>query len=356
MVLGSITPRKLALGTATFAAALACTLAFSPVAASAATMEELQAQAEAAMNSYQEAANEVAEIQSQVEAVQAEVAEIQTKIDENQARVDEINAVIPEQQEKTSSSIRALYKMQQSTPGLVSLLLSAENFSDFLTTYQYITSIQRANMDAIEELNNMQNELKTTQQELEISKAETEQKQAEIEAKQAEAQTKQTEAESDYANAQAAIQALNEQMAAEAARLAAEQAAADAAQGTNTESGKASDASATDGSEVATDSSWMYGYASAYSLADNTGWDATASGEKLTDDSVTVAVPASQSYLLGRSVEIVWNGITITARVTDTGGFAQYGRVLDLAGGCWKAFGFSSPNDWGVRLVQYRFL
>ena len=81
-----------------------------------------------------------------------------------------------------------------------------------------------------------------------------------------------------------------------------------------------------------------------------------ASGAILTSDSVTVAVPASQSYLLGRSVQIRYGGKTITATVTDTGGFASYGRVLDLAGGCWKAFGFSSCYDWGVRAVQYRFL
>lgn len=331
-----------------FAVALCGASMLPSTKANAATMEELQAQADAAMESYNEAVASANQLQD-------EINQIQTKIDENQAKVDEINAVLPEKQAATESSIRSLYKMQQNTPGLVSLLLSSESFADFLTTYQYINAIQRANVDTIEELNAMQTELKTAQQELEISKAETE-------AKQVEAQTKQAEAEADLANAQSAIQALNEQLAAqaaaEAARLAAEQAAAGAQanQGTNTETGKESNASATDGSEVATDSTWMYGYASAYSLADNTGWDATASGEKLTDDSVTVAVPASQSYLLGRSVEISWNGITITARVTDTGGFAKYGRVLDLAGGCWKAFGFSSANAWGVRLVQYRFL
>lgn len=348
MVLGTHKIRKFTLSATALVVTLGCTFALNPIAAHAATMEELQAKADEAMSSYQEARAEVEEIQSQV-------AEIQTKINENQARVDEIGAQIPQQQETTGESIRSLYKMQQSTPGLVSLLLSADSFSDFITTYQYINSIQRSNMAAIEELNRMKTELKTAQQELEVAKAETEQKQQEVEQKQ-------QEAESDLASAQAAIQELNEQLAAqaaaEAARLAAEAAAAgqESSQGTNTETGTVSDASATDGSEVATDSSWMYGFASAYSLADNTGWDATASGEKLTDDSVTVAVPASQSYLLGRSVEIVWNGITITARVTDTGGFAQYGRVLDLAGGCWKAFGFSSPNDWGVRSVQYRFL
>lgn len=314
---------------ACFAATLCCAFMLACAPAHAATMEELQAKADEAMAAYEEASNKVAEVQTQIE--------------ENQAKIDEITAKLPAQQEACADSIRSLYKMQQSTPGLVNLLLSATSFSSFITTYQYINSIQRANVDAINELNRLEEELKTASTELEIAKAE--------------AEADQEEAEAQLASAQAAIQALNEQLAAQAAAEAAAAAAASGqAEGTNSESGAASNPSAHDGTEVATDSTWMVGYASAYSLADNTGWSATASGEELTDDSVTVAVPASQSYLLGRSVEISYNGITITARVTDTGGFARYGRVLDLAGGCWKAFGFDSPNAWGVRMVSYRFL
>lgn len=108
--------------------------------------------------------------------------------------------------------------------------------------------------------------------------------------------------------------------------------------------------------DVKTDGEWMSGLASAYDLEDNTGWDATASGIPLTHDSMTVAVPVSQYYLLGRTVEIRYGGKTVTATVTDTGGFASYGRVLDLAGGVWQAFGYSSANDWGVRAISYRFL
>ena len=100
----------------------------------------------------------------------------------------------------------------------------------------------------------------------------------------------------------------------------------------------------------------MIGSASAYSPESNTGGNATASGETLTESSMSVAVPASQRYLLGRTVQIRWNGKTVNAKVTDTGGFAAYGRVLDLAPGVYKAFGFSSANAWGVRAVQYRFL
>ena len=101
---------------------------------------------------------------------------------------------------------------------------------------------------------------------------------------------------------------------------------------------------------------WQTGMASAYDLETNQGWDATALGVTLTRDSLTVAVPESQDYLLGRVVEIVYDDQVVVATVTDTGGFEKYGRALDLAGGVWKAFGVSSWGDWGVREVQYRFL
>lgn len=112
-----------------------------------------------------------------------------------------------------------------------------------------------------------------------------------------------------------------------------------------------------DGTVVVTqDEGWQVGAASAYTLADNTGWDATASGVKLTETSMTVAVPADRLDLLGRKVEIYYNGMTVTATVTDTGGFASMGRALDLAGGVWRAFGATSCDNWGVRTVSYRFL
>lgn len=107
---------------------------------------------------------------------------------------------------------------------------------------------------------------------------------------------------------------------------------------------------------------WSYGNASAYSFSDNDdglgnfGTVSTASGVPLSDYGVTVAVPASQSYLLGRAVAIMYNDTVIVATVTDTGGFGSYGRVLDLAPGCWKAFGVSDVHDWGVRGVYYKFL
>lgn len=324
------------------ATALLCSSALAPASAYAATADELQNRVDAATQAYGDAS--------------AKVSELQAKIDESQAKIDEVNAELPEQRERAEQSLSSLYKMQQGTPGLVSLLLSSDSFADFFTTYQYLNAVQRSNTDALAELNRMEGELSAAQQTLQAAKDEAS-------AQQQQAQTSMTEAQTalDELNAQIAAQAAAE-AAAQAQTQAQSQAVSGSSQAASSPAAGApasstpSNPSATDGSEVKSDGEWMIGMASAYSVDSNTGGNATASGDELTDDSMSVAVPLSQRYLLGRSVQIRYGGKTITAVVNDVGGFAAYGRVLDLAGGCWKAFGCSSASDWGVRAVQYRFL
>lgn len=110
------------------------------------------------------------------------------------------------------------------------------------------------------------------------------------------------------------------------------------------------------------DGTWQSGIASAYSIETNDdgqgnfGVTDTASGIALTHSSITVAVPEDKSYLVGSVCEICYNGKVVIATVTDTGGFAKYGRALDLAPGVYKAFGASGYSDWGTRTVYYRFI
>ena len=110
------------------------------------------------------------------------------------------------------------------------------------------------------------------------------------------------------------------------------------------------------------DGSWSKGIASAYNVATNDdgagnfGVSTTASGIDLHDKSITVAVPESKSSLLGHIVEICYDDKVVIATVTDTGGFAKYGRDLDLAPGVYRAFGINTLKEWGTRTVYYRFL
>lgn len=98
-------------------------------------------------------------------------------------------------------------------------------------------------------------------------------------------------------------------------------------------------------------SEWYTTIASAYDPNCN-GGTATSSGIPLDWTTPTVAsiwVPD------GTYIEIVYNGMSVIAQVTDTGPFVA-GRELDLAPGTFQAFGFSTTDEWGVREVSYRIL
>ncbi len=352
------------------AAAVTAGLCCAPLPTQAATLDELQAQIDSCSAVFDDAVTRANELQDQIAS--------------NEERVAAIQGELPGKREAASKSLRTMYKLRSNAMGVIELLLSSESFNEVISTVQYLDAVVSHNNAAIDGLVSASDELDRTREELETEKAQAD---AEV-ASAMDALTQASQAREQYetqlaaekAAAEAAAQAEKEAQEKAAAEAAAqEQAAQDAAAADSTQetpSDKASGAgqgnasssatantTATDSSssssskqDVKDDGEWMSGLASAYDIEDNTGGTATASGIPLTHDSMTVAVPVSQSYLLGRSVEIRYAGKTITATVTDTGGFASYGRVLDLAGGCWQAFGFSSGDDWGVRAVQYRFL
>lgn len=85
----------------------------------------------------------------------------------------------------------------------------------------------------------------------------------------------------------------------------------------------------------------------------------TATGAVCDDYSMGVAVPMSmpnfRSYF-GRTVEIVYNGMTVYATVNDCGSMGGGSRALDLQPGVFKAFGYPDCYAWGIRTVKYRFL
>ena len=105
---------------------------------------------------------------------------------------------------------------------------------------------------------------------------------------------------------------------------------------------------------------WISCVASAYTIADNDppGSTATASGVPLDESVPTVAMPMSMnpSRFYGSKIEISYNGISVVATVTDCGYMGGGSRGLDLTPAIFRAFGFGSADDWGLRTVSYRFL
>ena len=161
--------------------AITCSLALAlagPLGPTAAVAEEssevtnLRKQAD-------EMTSKIEEATSTYQSAAAAVTELENQIAENEARTAEIEEKLPAQRERTAASIKTLYLFQQSSMGLVDLILSSESFNDFIATIRYIDTIQSRNNDEVEKLAAMDKELKDTQAELAIEYEVAEQKQNE---------------------------------------------------------------------------------------------------------------------------------------------------------------------------------
>ena len=170
------------------------TFLFGVSKAQAETLEELQAKVEQTNSDY-DAANQ-------------RVTELQKQIADNEARIAEIEQQLPEQRIRAAESIRAMYRMQQGSMGIIDLLLSADNFNDLIAVVQYLEIIQNKNSDAINHLVDLSKELSNTQSSLNAQMAEAEE---------------QKKAAEDAMNAAIATR---EQLQAEQAQQAAAEAAA----------------------------------------------------------------------------------------------------------------------------------
>lgn len=203
----------LALAVSTSAGLAALTAA--PQAAFADSLDTLQQRIEDSGSAYDEALQRADELQQ--------------KIDANEQRIAEIEAQLPEKKRAAAEAVRALYKMKQGTGGILSLLLSSDDFNDVITTARYLDTITSRNNDAVNELVSMTEELDQARSALASEKAQADSEAEEAKSAMSDAVSARQELEAQRAK-QAAEEAAAAQAAIEAARKAAEEAAAQAAQ------------------------------------------------------------------------------------------------------------------------------
>ena len=191
----------LALG---IAASLACgTLLTAPTLAFAATDAELAAEIE-------RCSLEFADAQEKVDGLMVQISE-------NEERLAEIEAVLPTQREKTFNSVRTLYKFQQSGGGILDLVLSEDDFNQFLTMVQYLDIIQDHNYEEIDRLIQLQDELSIVSATLSSQRQEAEEERDRAAEALAEAEAAREEAR-QAALARAFAEAQQRQAAVEEAR------------------------------------------------------------------------------------------------------------------------------------------
>lgn len=330
--------------------------------------------------------------EARMEGVADDYDAIKQETDDLQARIDEIAGQAMEAQQAVIEGRAALgktaayeYLNGSSTHSLIGMVLEAQSFGELMQNLTYLDSIMRYHADEVAAQKERSARYEQLIDDLNFQKDEQERKLEELEKKRAEAESVVSEANSKLANAQSDQVARLEALKQKAEELTtSDEAVAPVDENANTVDREdvvgsdapvqpdpdpnppAQDPAPSPGSSPdpapEPEISWSAGVASAYggSTDPNTpNPGITATGAVCDDNSMGVAIPTSWpnygSYL-GRTVEISYNGQTVLATINDTGNMGGGSRALDLQPGVWKAFGFSSCLDWGVRTVSYRIL
>lgn len=226
------------------------------------------------------------EFQQRVEQTSADylaatehLSSIEHSIEENRAQIERLEAALPAQQARSNDAATALYKMQSDSASIVTLLLNARDFSDFMRNLEYISSVADRNVAEINELQSMKAQLDRTEAELETQRVAAERAAADAQSALEEAQAAREEAQR-IAREKAEREAAEAQAAAEeAARIAAEETAKNEAE--NAGAADAPESPKTTASPIAAP------------FADDVDWDADA------QQFIDTWAPRIDAYLAG---------------------------------------------------------
>lgn len=355
-------------------------------------LDEAQSAVDDAQSTLDDAEGRAASIASDYEALEQEIAELQARIDETAAQAMEAQTAVVEGRNALAKSAAYEYANGGAAESVLSLLFESSDFGELLRNLAYLDSIMRYQADEVAaqkersaRFDALVAELNSQKDAQDAKLAELEQKRAEAEQAAAEASTQLQCAQSERSDQASRLEELKRK--AEEAAAAGELSEPVAVEEANTntmrpgdqqqevqpdpapqpdadEEGDAGTGGSSSGNNAgpSAGAGWSTGIASAYGgstdpYTPNPG--VTATGDVCDDWSMGVAVPMAwdrywQYY--GRTVEISYNGITVFAIVNDCGYMGGGSRSLDLQPGVWKAFGYSSCTEWGLRTVQYRFL
>lgn len=317
-------------------------------------LDRLASRVESATATYRDASAQAAELQQQIDAMADEILTLEQE-------------TLPAQRAAASHAASNLYKMRSGSANIVSILLGAESFGDFITLTKYLGTVEQGNIDALEELTAMQADME-------------EQLKALSEAKDRAMDHQRTAATAleDARSAHAAMAERVSSAESSAADRAKVEAAQDAIDQAVTESPAPERPATPPADEPApepdgnhddqlppqpqpdnggngggqsgdTDSGWLSGVASYYGIGDGFMGGTTASGEIVTETSMGIAM---LNVPFGTRVEIRYGGRSVVAYVNDRGPYV-HGRVIDMQPAVARALGFINV---GVGTVQYRFL
>ena len=338
----------------------------------------------------QDVRDQISQEQSRLDELARDMQDNRGQIDSLQGQIDDlaqqsidVQSEIIEDRSRLNELISASYKGGL-TPSLLSLVMSSSSIEDMVSRIHYAQKVNEYQADAIKRLNDDKATLSDQMAQISAAKDEQQSTLDELSSQSAEVQSTISNPNGPVASSQGVTND-EEASAAKAGEIkdlsttssaSADEAAQSSSGGsgsTSSGSGSGSQASKPSGaqssstpsgsssaSSSSSESGWITCVASAYSIADNDppGSTSTASGIPLDDSKPSVALPMSQnsSAHYGDLIEIRYNGMSVIATVTDCGYMGNGSRGLDLSTAVYRAFGFSSPNSWGLRTVSYRYL
>ena len=349
-------------GILSVAGALAPATAYAASDGTKSKLAQLTSEVTSATQTYSDASTRAAELQKQIDEVSSEILDIE-------------QTSLPKQQKRASEAASAMYKMQNDSMGVLALLFSSDSFDDFMNNSVYLSKIQDKNNAELNRLQEVEKKLQSKMNDLNQAKNQVDQERQKSSTALAKAKAAQQQMEQ-----QAASEDAQEQAAAEAAKQALAQAEAQhggapadtgaasapqantsapsAGQSNNANNGGAGNTGSTGsqggsqggtGGSSSNASGWKSGIASYYGIGDGFMGGTTASGQKVTETSMGVAM---LNVPLGTRVEIRYGGRSVIAVVNDRGPYA-HGRVIDMQPAVARQLGFLSV---GVGRVEYRFL
>lgn len=346
-----------------FALVLSCAssgFAVAPTTQEVDAAEEKYESAEAALAAAEE---KLAEISAEYEALSDEVDALQSEIDELAEQVLEAQASMLEGRSALANTAVHEYRTS-SMSSLLTSILDARSWNEMSRNVDYVGKIMDRQTEEIEQQRELKDQFTQASNKLTAQKNEQDAKLEVLNGKRTEAAAVVEEAAQYADESSEKLSQLRQQAEQFIWKSQEPEPETDPDATTTDREDAVSPSTPVIPDPAPSDNAGEYrtGVASAYGgssdpYTPNPG--ITATGAVCDDYSMGVAIPMSmpnyRSYF-GRTVEIVYNGMTVYATVNDCGSMGGGSRALDLQPGVFKAFGYSDCYAWGVRTVTYRFL
>ena len=135
--------------------------------------------------------NQISDYESQIGDLDLKITNLNTKIEDSQNKITQKQEDYKKEKELLEKRLVATYEAGETS--YLDVLLSAESFTDFLSTYYYVTEIAKNDLELMEKIKKEEEEIKTAKETLETSKKELSSSKAKKESMSVQLQTAKNE-------------------------------------------------------------------------------------------------------------------------------------------------------------------